>query len=288
MKMRPVKLAVAVILIAGMSRPGLLAQDGATLYKPCAACHTIGKGKIIGPDLKGITKRRSNEWLVSFIQSSNKMIKAGDLVAKALLAEYNNVPMPDNALTAEQVNLILNYIDAGQASAEVVDPRQVALQRRIDSLLKANSRQDILTGEALFTGERRLVNGGASCISCHNATHDGKGVGGLLAKDLTKAYSRLGGFPGLKGIIALPPFPSMSTTYKHSPVTDEESAYLQLFLKSTDSQNLIEPPVRKMVFFRNGIIAGLLLAAGIAILWFRRKRRSVNHEIIKRQERISR
>jgi mono/diheme cytochrome c family protein len=39
-------------------------QDAETFYKQnCAACHTIGGGKLLGPDLKGVTKARStNGW----------------------------------------------------------------------------------------------------------------------------------------------------------------------------------------------------------------------------------
>ncbi|MEK7720043.1 MAG: hypothetical protein AAB347_10615, partial [Bacteroidota bacterium] len=104
---------------------------------------------------------------------------------------------------------------------------------------------------------------------------------------LTKAYSLLGGFAGIKGLIGSPPFPSMAQTYKNKPVTDEENAYLQLFLKSTDAQNPVQPLVEKTWFLNFALLIGLFITLTIAMLWFRRKRLSVNHDIIKRQVRYS-
>ena len=88
-------------------------------WEPCAACHTIGGGKKIGPDLKGITERRDREWLYSFIRSSQTMIQNGDSLAVALFNEYNKIPMPDNDLTDEQIESILTYIENYDSSEAV-------------------------------------------------------------------------------------------------------------------------------------------------------------------------
>ncbi|MBM3435704.1 MAG: cytochrome c, partial [Bacteroidetes bacterium] len=53
-------------------------------FATCTACHTIGKGKLIGPDLKGVNDRHNEAWLLSFIRSSQTMIKNGDPVAVKL------------------------------------------------------------------------------------------------------------------------------------------------------------------------------------------------------------
>lgn len=286
MKQKMNILALTSFLLTGLLIQQVTAQDGAALYKTCAACHTIGGGKTVGPDLKGITKRRTNDWLVQFIQSSGKLIKSGDPDAVAVFKQFNNIPMPDNALTVDQVNKILAHIDGGAGGA-AIDPKQAALQHKVDSMLKTNSPLDILAGKELFNGERRLENGGASCTSCHNATYNNSGKGGILAKDLTKAYSRLGGFAGIKGIIASASFPSMLATYKNHPVTEIENAQIQLFLKNTDEQNPVQPVVEKTWFLYAAMIVGLFILLTITGLWFRRKRFSVNHAILKRQERYS-
>jgi cytochrome c2 len=38
--------------------------DGAQIYKAnCTACHMIGGGRLVGPDLQGITEKRTKDWL---------------------------------------------------------------------------------------------------------------------------------------------------------------------------------------------------------------------------------
>ncbi len=50
------------------------ASEGQDLYKTtCAACHTIGKGRLVGPDLLNVTEKRDQEWLVAFIKSSQSV-----------------------------------------------------------------------------------------------------------------------------------------------------------------------------------------------------------------------
>lgn len=286
MKLKISTLTLTALLLNGLFVQPVSAQDGAALFKICAACHSIGKGKIVGPDLKGITKRRTNEWLVQFIQSSAKLVKSGDADAVAVFRQFNNMPMPDNGFTVDQVNKILVYIDGGSGGA-AIDPKQAALQHKVDSMLKANSPFDIEAGKELFNGERRFENSGAACKSCHNATYNHSGKGGILAKDLTKAYSRLGGFSGIKGIIASAPFPSMLQTYKNNPVTEEENVQLQLFLKNADEQNPGEQLVEKRWFLHASMVVGLIIILIINALWFKRRRLSVNHTILKRQERYS-
>ncbi|MCF8224739.1 MAG: cytochrome c [Bacteroidales bacterium] len=52
---------------------------GGALYQSiCAACHTINGGRLFGPDLSRVYERREEDWLIRFIRSSRKMLKAGD------------------------------------------------------------------------------------------------------------------------------------------------------------------------------------------------------------------
>ena len=82
-------------------------------FAQCKACHTIGGGKLVGPDLKGVTKRRDEAWLIKFIQNSQALVKAGDKTAVKVFEENNKIPMPSHSLTDEQVKGILKYIAAG-------------------------------------------------------------------------------------------------------------------------------------------------------------------------------
>jgi nitrite reductase (NO-forming) len=74
----------------------------------CFACHSMGHGKKLGPDLAGVTKRRSDDWLARWLKSPEKMLQT-DADAKAMLKEYNNIPMPNQNLTDAEVRQYLKY-----------------------------------------------------------------------------------------------------------------------------------------------------------------------------------
>jgi len=90
-------------------------------FQQCKACHTIGGGKLVGPDLKGITDRRDEAWLVSFIQNSQQLVQSGDEQAVKVFNENNKIPMPSHSLSDDQVKGILLYIanDGKLAAGEV-------------------------------------------------------------------------------------------------------------------------------------------------------------------------
>jgi len=91
-----------------------LASQGKKIYtaKACHACHDItGKKLAMGGDLKNITEIRDLEWLYRFIKNPKEMLKT-DGLAKQLLREYNNIPMPQQGLTDEEVIAIIEYLKA--------------------------------------------------------------------------------------------------------------------------------------------------------------------------------
>lgn len=85
----------------------------------CLACHSVGQGKKLGPDLASVTKRRSDEWLTKWLKSPEKMLET-DADAKAMLKEYNNIPMPNQSLSDAEIRQYIKYfhwIDAQPAGA---------------------------------------------------------------------------------------------------------------------------------------------------------------------------
>lgn len=76
----------------------------------CAACHNVNK-QLIGPALANIDKKQSVDWIISFVRSSQTMVKAGDKDAVALFEQFNKIPMPDHPdLTEENIKTIIEYI----------------------------------------------------------------------------------------------------------------------------------------------------------------------------------
>jgi len=87
-------------------------DEGARLFKNrCAACHTVGKGDGIGPDLVDVTKRREHCWVGRYIAEPDKMLAEKDPIAVELFAKYKNVRMPNLDLGPEDVALLLSYIE---------------------------------------------------------------------------------------------------------------------------------------------------------------------------------
>jgi mono/diheme cytochrome c family protein len=77
--------------------------------KACMGCHTVGKGRLAGPDLAGMFERRTEAWLRAWLKDPAPMFET-DETAKTLLKEYNNVKMPNMKLTDEQIEQVLHYI----------------------------------------------------------------------------------------------------------------------------------------------------------------------------------
>jgi protein SCO1/2 len=85
--------------------------------KQCAACHTIGHGDKIGPDLQGVAAARERNWLTRYISEPDKMLAAGDPIAKTLAAKYT-VTMPNLRLGQIDVTAIVNFLSAQNVANE--------------------------------------------------------------------------------------------------------------------------------------------------------------------------
>lgn len=92
------------------------AAAGKALFsaKGCSACHAFGK-RVTGPDLAGVSKRRSKEWLASMIQHPDEMTKT-DPTARELLGTYA-VQMPKLNLTEDEAEAIVEYFKTQDAPA---------------------------------------------------------------------------------------------------------------------------------------------------------------------------
>jgi mono/diheme cytochrome c family protein len=93
--------------VASLNRPGP-AGERLFLALGCIRCHTVGKGKYVGPDLAGVGQRRPRPWLRRWLLDPPGMI-AGDEEARKMAKEFP-IPMPVMGLSEREVDLIADYL----------------------------------------------------------------------------------------------------------------------------------------------------------------------------------
>src|SRR6185436_18617701 len=92
-------------------------DKGAYLFATrCAACHTIGNGDKVGPDLLGVTSVRDPNWLRRTISEPDKLLAEKDPIATALFKQYKEVQMPRLGLADADVNVLIDFMKRETAS----------------------------------------------------------------------------------------------------------------------------------------------------------------------------
>ncbi len=271
--MRLLSLGSGLVILGLAAAPiRLTAQEAsgeALFQQKCAACHLTSSDRLVGPGLAGVTTRRDRAWLKRFIMQPDQMLASGDSIANALLLEYQ-VPMPNLGITDAEAEALIVFLGGAQASAP-------------PAVVEQATEEQIVLGQDLFQGTKRLTNGGPTCNSCHDVTNDAVIGGGILARELTTVFSRLGG-PGVRAILGSPPFPVMQRAYQDTPLTDEEVAALVGFLERADAeQALHQPRDYGIKLFGAGVVGVIILLGLYSLMWRGRSRGSVNQDIYDRQ-----
>ncbi|MDE2603745.1 MAG: c-type cytochrome [Bradyrhizobium sp.] len=193
--------------------------------KTCSACHTVGGGALVGPDLKGVTTRRPHDWLEQWIMAPDAVLAKKDEYAVKLLNEFHGMAMPNLGLSKGDVDNIIAYLESassgGAASAAPAAAAAPAVQGNAD------------TGKELFTGVVRFANGGPPCMACHSTGGIGALGGGQLGPDLTTVATRFGGAAGVNAFVAGLPTPTMKAVWTEHPLLPEERANVVAFLAQT-------------------------------------------------------
>lgn len=266
--------AASLALIAtysGVAR----ADEGSTIFaSKCSSCHTIGKGKLVGPDLKGVTSMQSHTWLENWISSPSTVIKSGDPTATNLVKQFG-MQMPDLGLSTSDVDAVLAYI-ASQSSGAGAGAKGAAAAPAPAPALPPG---DAEVGREIFVGAVKLHNGGPPCMSCHSISGIGALGGGTLGPDLTNVYKDMGGTAGIASFLTSVPTPTMNAVWSKHPLTPQEIANLAAFIKEGA---VAQRPV--------GILAQLIVLAVIvaiilviiAAAYWRRRLRGVRIPLVSR------
>jgi len=110
-----------------------IVSSGESLFKGnCTVCHAINE-VVIGPALRDVHERQSEEWIYAFIKNSQKVIKSGDEYAVKLYEQYNKTLMTSFDFSNEELNAIVTYIKSESAKEVQVVVADVSDQNLVSS-----------------------------------------------------------------------------------------------------------------------------------------------------------
>jgi mono/diheme cytochrome c family protein len=167
----------------------------------CSGCHTVGGGKLQGPDLLPAT-----QWTDAQLRPAIKLM------------EKNVGPLSNDDLDG------LVALLRDPAVRDRITTSQRSSMQKMESTL---DRPSPTVGAALFHGPRALANGGLPCATCHQVA----GEGGSLGPDLTAVASKLSG-PPLISAVRNASFNVMRAAYRDHPITQQEAMHLAAWFES--------------------------------------------------------
>ncbi|MBL7682101.1 MAG: cytochrome c [Flavipsychrobacter sp.] len=86
-----------------------MVKEGTTVYDvKCGSCHKLTDEKLVGPGWKGVTDRRTPEWIMNFVTNVDEMLDK-DAEAKAMM-EVCMVRMPNQNLSDAEARNVLEYM----------------------------------------------------------------------------------------------------------------------------------------------------------------------------------
>jgi cytochrome c551/c552 len=85
-----------------------MAEKGNKVYAvKCSGCHKLTDEKLVGPGWKGVTTRRTADWIMNFITNTDEML-AKDPEAQAQL-EICLVRMPNQNVSDEDARALYEF-----------------------------------------------------------------------------------------------------------------------------------------------------------------------------------
>jgi len=265
---------VLLLLFLGMGTGAALAQDRVDDFRlNCTSCHTIGGGRLIGPDLRHVIERKDRAWLARFIVDPQGVIDSGDTYALKLLDEARGAKM--TAVPGMSLDRAMNLLDLIEAES--------ALEKSQFAGIKLSDRPftetDVSVGRRIFLGTDRLANRGPACVSCHSVNGIGVLAGGKLGPDLNAVFERLNGRKGLATWLSAPPTPIMQSVFNHHPLEEDEILPLVAYF----ADKAVAPPESGQAATLIFILLGMAGTAGALVLFdvaWRNRFRAVRRTLV--------
>ncbi len=267
-------LPVALLWLSGCSAGAQTVQEAVGFFRQnCVSCHTIGGGRLTGPDLKDVTQRKDRAWLVQWLQNPKAAIDSGDPYAAKLLQDSRGAVMPTVAgMTPAVAQSLLDLI-----GAESKLPKSQFAGSPISD--RPSTTQDFDDGKAIFKGLRPLKNGGPACISCHTFRGIGGLGGGKLGPDLSLVYERLQGRKGLSAWLLNPASPTMQPIFRTRPLQPEEILPLVALFEDSAKKGGVDESPASMNFLLLGLGGAVLGLVSLDEV-FRRRFRGVRRTLV--------
>ncbi len=275
---RTFDLLLSLFFVLGLAAHGRAQQPADFFRQNCMSCHTIGGGRITGPDLKNVTQLKDRPWLVQFLQNPKAMIDSGDAYALRLQEEARGVVMPTiQGMTPDLARAMLDFIEA-----ESKLPRSQFAGAAISD--RPFTAVDLAAGRNLFFGLRPLANGGPPCISCHTLGTLGGLGGGRLGPDLTLVYGRLGGRKAVGTWLSAPATPTMQSVFLVHPLRPDEILSLLALIEDAGKKGQPASANSMLNFFLLGF-SGMALGLVVMGTMWRRRFRAVRRLLVHRGQR---
>ena len=263
----------AAFLLLSPGAPARAQDIEAFFDENCTACHTIGTGPLLGPDLKDVTDRQDRAWLVRFMLDPDGVIASGDTYALLLVEMAANLVMPQvPGLTPQIAEALLDFIEAKSRADDAAAPDDETAYRSL-------TPEEVERGRRFFLGAGRLSSGAAPCFSCHATQGADAPGGGRFGPDLSLVFERLQGRKALGAWLAAPPTPTMRAAYGPGALTPAEVNALVAFLEAEAAAGgsaTWRSVLQLLLFGASGMAIALVAIGGI----WRRRFRAVRRPLV--------
>lgn len=242
--MRAFSLAIAVVALTTAAS----AQTAAKLFNDsCSACHSIGGGDLVGPDLIKVAHKPRAD------------------VEKAVKRMQDNT----GPLKPDQISALVDFLQSANAKEQLA-----AASKPSEPVIEIAPEQKAASssiGAQLFFGETAFTNRGVPCLACHTVS----GRGGNLAADLTGVITRRTD-TALLTTAQQPGFPMMKAAYGEHAITKQEAYHLLAFFHDP-------PPPMDGKEHYHGIAGGIAVAvlAGVAVI-VRSRRAGIRSRMVRK------